>query len=79
MDFGPLHPITKEAFEQYAKDMPHALVISIYCISKYHEKYNVTAWCKSELSRRGFTDKDMKDFDDQLENFYQQLLEQTDL
>jgi len=64
--FDGLHPITAEDFVPFLKDMPHSLVISIYCISRYHEKFRVTKWCMAE-------------FDEQFEGFYDQMLKQNDL
>jgi len=77
--FDVLHPITKEEFPEFIKGMPSALIVSIYCISRYHEKFLVTKWCMQELETRGFTKKDMRDFDDQFEGFYDQMLKQNDL
>jgi hypothetical protein len=77
--FDGLHPITAEDFVPFLKDMPHSLVISIYCISRYHEKFRVTKWCMQELETRGFSKKDMAEFDEQFEGFYDQMLKQNDL
>ena len=77
--FDALHPITKEEFPGFLKGMPHALVMSMYCISRYHEKFRVTKWCMQELERRGFSKEDMTKFDEQFEGFYDQMLKQDDL
>lgn len=79
MAFGPLNPITKEEFESFVQGWPAALIVSVYCVSKYHEKYNVTSWCQQELVRRGFKNIDLSQFDEQFGHFYHQLLEQNDL
>lgn len=77
--FGPSDPITMDQLKPYLRDMPHALVMSVYCISKFHEKFRVTQACMEELERRGFGKHDMSHFDTQFENFYQQMLDQNDL
>jgi hypothetical protein len=77
--FDALHPITEEEFPAFLESMPSALVVSIYCISRYHEKFRVTQWCMNELKKRGFSKKDMSDFDGQFEGFYDQMLKQNDL
>lgn len=77
--FGPSDPITMDQLDPYLKGMPHALLMSIYCISKFHEKFRVTKACMDELERRGFLKVDMKDFDQQFDAFYRQMLDQNDL
>jgi hypothetical protein len=71
--------ITKEGFTSFVKGWPTALVVSMYCISKYHEKWNLTEWCLRELVLRGYTKADMGDFDSNFENFYHQVMVQEDL
>lgn len=77
--FDALHPITKIEFSEFMKGWPAPLVVSIYCISRYHEKFRMTNWCMQELERRGFTKQDISKFDDQFEQFYDQMLKQEDL
>jgi hypothetical protein len=77
--FGPSDPITMDQLGPYLKGMPHALVMSVYCISKFHEKFRVTKACMDELERRGFLKEEMNHFDKQFDAFYSQMLEQNDL
>ena len=77
--FDAQNPITENEFPEFLKGMPHALVMSIYCISKFHEKFRVTKWCMEELERRGFLKQEMAKFDEQFEAFYEQMLDQNDL
>jgi hypothetical protein len=72
-------PITAVGFNSMVEGMPSATVVSLYCISKYHEKWRITEWCLRALEKRGFTKADMKDFDENFENFYHQMLIQPDL
>jgi hypothetical protein len=77
--FGPSDPITMDQLKPYLKSMPHALVISVYCISKFHEKFRVTKACMEELEHRGFAKEDMNNFNEQFDAFYRQMLQQNDL
>ncbi len=77
--FSKDYEITKETFLYFISEAPSALIISIYCIAKYNEKYRLTAWCMEELRKRHFSDNEMRKFDKQFENFYDQMMNQDNL
>lgn len=71
--------INEETFMDFAKEAPNASVVMLYALSKYHEKYKVTEWCMRLLTDRGFTKDDIKHFDKNFIDFYDQMIQQDDL
>jgi hypothetical protein len=71
--------ITRVGFSSMIEGMPTTMVVTLYCISKYYEKWRLTEWCLIELIRRKFTKEDVADFDGNFVNFFDQMLKQEDL
>lgn len=76
---GKITFITEESFNEFASTAPNSAIVMIYSITRYHEKFLVTAWAMKELEKRGFNKKDLDVFDTQFSNFYYQLLNQEGL
>jgi hypothetical protein len=71
--------ITAVGFASMISTMPSATLVTLYCISKYYDKYRVTGWLLKALEKRGFTKEDMADFDENFTNFFEQMITQQDL
>jgi hypothetical protein len=71
--------ITKEQSKIILADFPTEVLVTLYAISTYHEKYKFTSWVKDLLLKRGITLEDMKEFDTNFRGFYDELLNQEDL
>jgi len=71
--------ITEESFNAFAKDAQSVAIVMLYSLSKFHEKYKVTEWCMRVLTERGFKKADLRGFDDNFTDFYQQMINQDGL
>ena len=71
--------INEETFNEFAKDAQSVALVIIYALSKYYEKYKLTEWTMRILTQRGFKKEDLKDFDLSFINFFDQMIQQTDL
>jgi hypothetical protein len=71
--------VNEETFFAFAGDAPHVALAMIYALSKYYEKYKVTEWCMKILTARGYQKSDLKEFDDNFIDFFDQMLKQDDL
>ena len=71
--------ITKQSFNEFITDAPNAVLVMLYALSRYHEKFNLTQWCMDELLKRGFKKEDFFKFDTNFTNFYDQMLKQEGL
>ena len=71
--------ITQESFQEFISGAPNAVLVMLYSLSRYHEKFNLTKWCMDELIKRGFKKEDFYQFDTNFTNFYDQMLNQDDL
>jgi len=71
--------INEETFFEFAKEAQSVALVMIYALSKYYEKYKVTEWCMKILTERGFKKEDLKGFDINFINFFDQMIQQTDL
>ena len=71
--------ITQESAISAFKDMPNTVLITLYSISKYHEKYNFTSWVLAELETRGFKKDSLVDIDYHFSEFYNMLINQDGL
>ena len=61
------------------KDFPSEVLITLYAIGTYHEKYRFTGWVMEILSKRGVDKADMQVFDENFKGFYYDLLNQEGL
>lgn len=71
--------ITPASFNSMIETMPTITLVTLYSVSKYHEKWRVTDWCLRALEKRGFSKEDVAYFDDNFKNFYHQMMVQQDL
>lgn len=71
--------IAEKETKEILKDFPTEVLITIYAIARYHEKYRFTAWVMAILKSRGVENKDMNEFDENFKGFYYDLLNQEDL
>jgi hypothetical protein len=66
---------TKEIF----KTFPNDVLVTLYGIAMFHEKYIFAKWVNETLNERGFVPGQLQMFSDQFTDFYNDLLSQNDL
>ena len=71
--------ITEQSFKEFIKGAPSAVVVTLYALARYHEKYRLTAWALNELKNRGFNENDISEWDTNFTNFYDDMLKQENL
>ena len=68
--------IEEDEFKTFISTAPTDLVTFIFSLSKYHEKFKVTQWCKTELEKRRFDKDTLEIWDEAFQQFYHLLLTQ---
>jgi hypothetical protein len=71
--------IEEEEFKLFASTAPTDLVTFIFSLSKYHQKFKLTQWCKTELDKRNFDNDTLESWDEAFQKFYQLILTQDDI
>lgn len=71
--------ITEESARDALQFMPPSVLICIYSISKFHQRFHLTQWTMDELTSRGFDQADLPQIDGEFTSFYEMILNQEDL